>query len=1112
MASIVKLKRREMKYRITLLIGFLCFATFAMAQRTISGVVTDETNTPLIGANVLVKGTTVGTVTDFDGNYTLEVPAEGTELVFSYTGFGTKTVAIDGRTQIDVSMEAGEVLEEVVVTALGITRDEKAVGYAVQEVQGDEIERSNTTGVIDALAGAAAGVQVTSSSGAAGAASRIVLRGQTSFNGDNEALIVVDGFRFNNDENHSERSLGGVANSNRAIDINPNDIASVTVLKGAAATALYGIEGARGVILITTKRGKKEALDISLSTNYTFSEVTNLIALQDEYVQGSGGVWQGPETGQPGSWGPHKDGLFWQQDPDNPYKWDQNGRITANPDPNLPSTPYAPYNNVEDFFQTGKSWTNNLSVGGGSDKTDYRFSFGYTDQEGITPKNEFTRINLGLNIGSSAFNDKLNVRFGANYVNSGGRRIQQGSNVSGVMLGLLRSTPSFDNSNGFEDAADHPESYVFADNTQRNYRGGGGYDNPYWVVNNTPFFDDVNRFFGNFRADWTFNDWAKVTAAVGTDFYTDNRIQQFEIGSRAFPGGQVIEDNYNYRHTDAYFSLSGAGSIANDFTLGYNVGTNLYNENFKNNFIQGDGLSFYGLPKLGNTATKTTNVTNSNIRTIGIYGQLDLGYRDFLYLTFTGRNDWNSTLINPDVEFNAGDIGFFYPSVSLGLVFSELIEFEALSFGKLRASYAEVGGGAPGAYQTTTTWLQPIQAAGTINDVNDGWTNGVGFPFMSTSGFVISGVAGNPFLTPSRTKDIEVGVDLRFFNNRVGLDASYYTRNSEDQIIAINIPNTTGFQRAIVNSGELSTKGYEVVLKLNPVRSRDWNWDIGFNFSTWETLVESLPEGVPNQYLDGFTGSSVYNIAPEVDEDGNIIEKFEFGQIFGGAFQHVNDVNAEGVPIFNPDMPYNPDGALVINDDPTTSGYGFPLVDPNERVIGNPNPDFLLGITNTIAYKNFSLSFLFDIREGGDIWNGTKGAVTAFGMTELTENRGDVVVFPGVNASNGQANSIAVPIGQAWYQGNGGGFGAVSEHYIEDGSFRRLRYVTLSYNLGDVLGNIGLKGLTVSVTGRNLWLDTPYTGFDPELSLVGSSSNGQGLDYFQLPNTKSYSVGLKVNF
>ncbi|MEO1258537.1 MAG: SusC/RagA family TonB-linked outer membrane protein [Bacteroidota bacterium] len=1096
-----------MKKLISFMAFFLTVAV-AFSQRTVKGTVTDQSE-PLIGATVLITGTSIGTVTDVDGFFEIEVPDDATQLTISYTGFAAKTVDITGLSQVNVILDAGQVLDEVVVTALGVTRDEKALGYAVQQVGAETISKANTVNAIDALAGSAAGVQITQSNGAAGASSRIILRGQTSFNGNNEALIVVDGIRLNNDENTTERELQGVANSNRAIDINPNDIESISVLKGAAATALYGIEGARGVVLITTKRGGSKELKVDVSTNVTFSRVSNIQGLQNEYAQGSGGVWQGPETGQSGSWGPLISDLYF--DGDDTYKWDSRGRLTTDPTAGPQATPI---DNVGDFFETGIRSNTNVAFSGGTNAANYRFSFGASNEDGVTPSNEFDRYNVGINLGSKLFDNRLDIGINANYVRTSGVRIQQGSNTSGIMLGLLRTTPTFDNAAGLSDPvngvdANGNSAYQFADGTQRNYRGGIGYDNPYWTVNNALFNDQVNRFYGSLRASYTFHEWFRLGTLIGTDTYADNRIQRFEIGSRNLPDGQVIEDNYNYRHIDAYFNVSGNGSLTQDLTLSYQLGINLYDEKLKQNYIQGDGLNFLGFAELGNTSTISTQITNTNERTAGIYGTIDIGFRNFLYLTLTGRNDWSSTLVNPLVPFNAGDISFFYPSVSLGFIASELFDSKTVSYLKFRASYAEVGGGSPSAYSTSTPWQLPLQNAGTIFDINDGWTNGLGFPFKGTSGFVLSTVAGNPLLKPSRTKDIETGFDLRLFNNRIGIDGTFYTRKSEDQIIAINISNTSGFQRAFVNSGELQTVGGEIILNVNPVRTKDLDWNVAFNFSKWKTTVESLPPGVQTQFLDGFTGTQINNIAPETDADGNVTRTYEYGQILGGAFQRVN--TPEG--IFDPNAEYNPDGALIIQDDPSQPGYGFPIADPSQRVIGNPNPDFLLGITNTLSYKGATLSFLFDIREGGDIWNGTRGALTVFGMTEETaEKRGTVTVFDGIGASSGSANDIAVTIGEAWYQGNGGGFGAVDEQFVEDASFMRLRYLTLGYDLKRVLNLPGFDNFNISFTGRNLLLITPYTGFDPELSLVGSSSNGQGLDYFQLPNVRSYSIGLNATF
>lgn len=1118
---------------------FVFAASTMLAQRDVQGAIIDQTGEPLIGASVLVKGTATGTVTDIDGKYSIKVPADGTVLIFSYTGYATQEVSIGASNVIDVTLQEGIVLETAVVTALGVQREEKALGYAVQEVGGDEIAAANTVSVIDALSGKAAGVYVNQASGAAGASSRIILRGQTSFNGNNEALLVVDGVRLDNSEDNSERVLNGVAYSNRGMDINPNDIESVSVLKGGAAAALYGVEGARGVIVITTKKGTSgKGLSVDFNTNYTVSQITQLPSFQEKFSQGSGGQWYGPD-GSDGIWwggfsralsfGAAIDTLAWDG---SDYKWDKNGRIVSANDPTA-QTPVTPYDNIDAVYQNGTMWTGNVGVSGGNDVMNYRFSFGRTNQTGIVPKNDYNRTNLGLKVGGKLFDDKLKFGASVNYVTSEARRIQQGSNTSGLNLGLFRTPVTFDNTNGSNNAADDQSAYQFPDGSQRNYRGGGGYDNPFWVINNTPFFDKVNRMYGSVNLAYEFSKWATVSTTLGTDFYTDNRKQEFELGSRTFPGGQIFEDQWNYRHTDVYFNLLGNGNLTDDISLSYNLGVNLYDQYKKQNYVQGDGITFVGFRELANTNSIVSTVDHDLQRTAGVFGSVDLGYKNFLYLTLTGRNDWISTLIVPTKAFSAGDISVFYPSASLSLVFTELLELEPLSFGKLRLSVAQVGGGAPNAYLTGTPYVVPSNTT-TIQSLNDGWTNGILFPYQGTPGYTYMPLQGNVNLVPSKTTDYEVGVDLRFFNGRVGIDASYYHRNSTEQIIPINVANTTGFQRGVVNSGELQTEGLGVVLNLVPVKTRDFSWDVTVNFSKWKTTVQSLPDGVPSQYLDGFTGTQINNIAPLKDENGNVTQTYEYGMLIGGAFQRVNDVDADGNPIFNPAAAYNPGGALVIDDSGSididsldyNDNYGFPLVDPNARVIGNPNPDFLLGISSTLRWKKLSLSFQFDMKKGGEIWNGTKGALTFFGKTKLTEDRVNVIwsdvngfvhdyananhQFEGVLASDGSANGIQVPLDENWYTGNGGGFGAVAEHFVEDASYYRLRLMSLSYNFGDVLK--GFSNFTVNVTGRNLLLFTPYDGVDPETSLVGSSSNGQGLEYFQMPGTRSYSVGLNVKF
>ncbi len=1092
-----------MKQLLSTIMALLLTVTVMVAQKNITGTVFDENGEPVIGANVVVKNSDplVGTTTDFNGTYSLKVPAGLDVLMITYIGYTDQEVTIGASNRVDVTLAVGVQLSEAVVTALGISRSDKAIGYAAQTVDGDDLLKTNSRSFIDALSGQSAGVYVNSSSGAAGASSRILIRGQSSFNGENNALIVVDGLRISNNENHSERSLGGVAVSNRGIDISPDDIESITVLKGAAATALYGVDGANGVVQIITKKGKgSKGLGIEFRSGVTISQVNRFQPTQSKYVLGTGG---GIANGGIRSWGALADTLYWDGVP---TEYDPNGTlIGATAAEGIPTArKFEPYNPSKDFFRTGSTWNNALSITGGGKEATYRFSFANTKENGIIPNNTFQRTNVGLASTADLFNNKLHAATSINYVNSGGQRIQQGSNTSGLTLSMYRTPISFDNGAGLNDPANDRNSYYYSNGTQRRY---GAFDNPYWIVNNAPFNDETNRMFGNVSLDYDIlPKWLTAGTVIGTDFYSDKRTQSFEIGSAANPGGFLIDDSYFYRNIDAYFRLRGGDYIGENFSLNYNVGINMFSEDQKNVNVTGSGFTIPEFPTLSNSANINSTVTLTQQKNFSVYGVIEAGFKNMLYLTLTGRQDWLSTLATR--EYKVGDIGVFYPSASLSFVFSELLpENNILSNGKLRLAYAQVGGGAPSAYLTSTTYVVPQYNGGTVNDLNDGWTNGIGFPYNGSPGFVLNAVAGASTIKPARTTDFEVGTQLDFFNRRLGVDFTYYTRKSADQIIPIQVATSSGFQRAVFNSGALQTNGVELVLSATPILTKSFSWDMKFNFSSWKTWVDELP--VANQYLDGFTGTGVYNIAPE--EDGT---RYQFGQLLGGDWLRAN--NADGTA-YDATLPYNPNGAVIIQDDPTKGGYGYPVADPINRVIGNPNPDFLLGIGNTFAYKGFTLDFLFDIKQGGDMWNGTNGAMTNYGTSLDSEVRdapgaSGNFVFEGIK-SDGTENNIVVPLSQAWYQTNGGGFGTVARQFVEDASWYRLRVLSLSYQLNKKwLQNTPLGDVTVSFTGRNLLLFTPYSGIDPETSLVGSSSNGQGLDYFQLPNTKSYAFGLSVKF
>jgi TonB-linked SusC/RagA family outer membrane protein len=1086
-----------MKHCLTIVLGLLLAGVGLAQGKTVTGKVTDDTGAAFPGVTVQIKGTDKGTTTDDDGKYKIDVPGEDATLVFSFTGMAEQEKPVKGVTSIDIALAEGEVLDELVVTALGIKRDEKSVGYAISKVDGDAIRNSNQTNVINSLSGVVAGANVTQSSGSAGGSSRVVLRGFTSLTGDNQALIVIDGIKINNSELNDSRTEG-VAQSNRAIDINPDDIESVSVLKGGAATALYGIDGANGVILITTKKGQstpKGQFNVSAGTSIGFSQVNRLPKLQNTYSQGTAWYsadgqtpeYYAPETGWLTSWGPNVSDLSWNGESN--YDYDQNGNIVLSSDPTAQAQ-VTPYDNMNNFFRTGVNTRNNISISGGDKTSNFRFSLSDTRERGIVPNNSFAKTNVGLVSGLSLLDNKLNITTSASYINSGGRRIQQGSNLSGVMLGLLRTPITFDNADGNDDPLNTSSAYEFADGSQRNFRGGGGYDNPWWTVNKNPFRDNVNRLIGSLQASYEFSPMLTVMANVGVDTYGDRRQQIFAIGSRSYPTGQVVEENYNVAQMDAYLTASGQTTFGNNdnFDFTYQAGINSFT--FKNNRLrtEGNGFGYMGFENLSNASTINSLRQLNERRSFSLFASTDIGYKRFLYLTVTGRQDYDSRFMVPGKEFKAGDIGFFYPSVSTSFIFSELTESKNLSFGKLRLSWARIARGPSSSYITNTTYAP-------ANGIGDGWTNGIAFPYLGQTGYLLSNTAGSSALSPETSDEFEVGTQMIFFKRRLSVDVAYYNRKTRDAILPAAVSASTGYSSIFLNSGKLTTNGIDLAISAKPVVNTNFEWTIGANFTKYKTMVNELYDGLEQLFVGGFTGTGIYHIPGQ-----------EFGQIYGGAWLR------------------DQSGNLIIDDQPG-AGYGYPIADPNLKVIGNPNPDFILGITNTVRVKNFSVSFLFDMNVGGQMWNGTQGALTFFGMSELTEGRdqpGETGshVFEGVQGhldtdgnvvTSGATNSATVAMNEDWYTGNGGGFGSVAEHFIQDASTYRLRNLTVSYNIPSAkLKNGRLSEVRFFLTGNNLLLITPYEGIDPETSLLGGASNAQGFDYFNMPNTRSLTFGINV--
>jgi outer membrane receptor protein involved in Fe transport len=672
--------------------------------------------------------------------------------------------------------------------------------------------------------------------------------------------------------------------------------------------------------------------------------------------------------------------------------------------------------------------------------------------------------------GQTKLNDRFSSDAKISYVNSGGTRIQQGSNTSGVMLALMRMPMNFDITGGSDDPANDEAAYKLPDGRQRNAYNGGGYDNPFWTVNMNQFSDKVNRIIGHTALNYIANDWMTLTYRVGTDFYSDRRKQFFAIGSRTVPSGRVYEEQHFVREFNSDFLVNINKKINDDFTFMGILGHNMYQTQWQRLFVQGNTLTVPDFFQLSNAASVQAFETQSKKRTAAIYGDLGVSYRNMIYANGTVRSEWSTTL--PD-EVNP----FMLYSGSGSFIFTELPALKdnnIMPYGKFRVSYAQIANDAF-TYATLPSFEQASYA--------DGWTDGIGFPAWGVSAFGLGTTLPNNKLEPEKLKSFEIGFDLRFLDNRFGLDFSYYDNKSENLILAVPIAKSSGFYSAVLNAGDMVNKGIELTLLATPVKTRDFSWNIDVNFTQNKNEVLKLADGIDNVYLSGFVGAQARAVVGQ-----------SYGSIFGDYFE-TNDA-----------------GQILIDDDPNSASYGYPIYASGEKNLGDVLPKWTMGINNALTFKDFTFAFLFDIKNGGYMWNGTKGAMYHFGTHGDTDVRDDgaVYTFDGVKASDGSKNDIKVVRDQAWFQGEGGGFFGPTSQFVEKTDWVRLREVSLSYKLNkSIINKTFFHSAEIYVSGRNLWVSTPYTGIDPETSLIGAG-NGQGLDYFNMPGTKSYTVGLRL--
>ena len=1055
--------------------------TFAQnIEKVIEGQIKSETGEQLVGVTVRVKGKNSGTATNQDGHFRLSVPATNAVLVFTYTGFNKEEIKVGDQKSISVTLkeDIGK-LDEVVVTAVGIKNTKRSINYSMQSLKTEEIVSTKEPNIVAALSGKIAGVQINNSSGQPGGSATIRIRGSSSALGDNSPLFILDGMPIDNSNvGLNIQNANQIVNqSNRAVDLNPNDIESISALKGPAAAALYGIRASNGAIIITSKKGaygkEQHKLKVSLYSSLGFESISRrLLPLQRKYGQGVNGKYAEPgQNGSEDSWGPLLDTLTYSNVPS---KWDKNGTIVGQSDPTSNGIPVNRYDNIGNFFVQGFTTDNLISLTGGSEKFGYYFSFGKMYQKGIVPTTDFFRNTVRFGATFKA-NEKLDFNLSVNYFNSGSHnRMLPGGAPAGTLRSLMNTPANFDITNGLKDPADNPLSYTFEDGTQRAYAGGNrGFDSPFWSLNNNPQPDNINRAVLVEEANYKLTDWLSATLRVGTDLSFERRMSLYNKGSIAFPSGILVNYKFFNRdiNTDVY--LTASKELSPDFSLKVIAGHNYFDHHLDATLEQGNNLNLPGFDNISNASTFNIQQTLTQRRLVAGYASAELDYKKWLILNVTGRNEWTSTLAK-------GQNSFFYPSVSLGWIVNESLNWNPswLDYLKIRSSYAQVGNDASpyslATYYSSTTLNGSIQGQ-TLN-----------FPFNGLAGYSINSNLGNVNLKPEQITSYEGGIETWLFRNRIGLDVSVYKNESRNQILPVSIPTSTGYSSFTTNAGLIVNKGIEAILTLVPVNTSAFRWSAVLNFSHNQSMVHSLTgEGSMISLMSTNGGTQV------------IMEGQPFSVIYGRALS----TNAEGKTVI--------DDRATINGVPNTN-YGFPIPEATPSVIGDPNPLWNAGLRNTFTYKNFTLSFLFDNRYKFDIYNSTQAQMVSNGVSKLTENRYDQIVFEGAGLTSGKPNDIKVVPGETWYRSTIN-YGAM---YVEkDLWWIRLRDLNVSYSLPkSVLDRLKLSELELTFTGRNLLLFTNYSGPDPDVNLRGGFTNGFGSDFFNYPTTKSYGVSLHASF
>lgn len=1053
-----------MLFMINLIIGI----GLVTAQVTsLSGVVTSrEDGEPVIGASILVKGTTTGTITDVEGRFRFQnLPSSATTLVVSFVGMVTQEVPIKAGT-LNIAMEAdAEVLDEVVVTAMGISREKKALGYAVSEVDGEEMmkARGGVSNPVNALQGKVAGLQISSGTGSMGGSSKVLIRGVSSISGNNQPLFVVDGVPIEGSDFNStdtQRGGGGYDYGNLIQDINPDDIENISVLKGASASALYGSRANNGVVMITTKKGKKdEGLGVSFTTSVGFEVVNKLPKLQRLYGGGSstdfeqvtinGQTYNYPDYATDESWGPRLDGqevLSWYD----LAKWEAGGKIGT------PTTSrwIAPEHDVEDFFETGVSFTNNLSISQATDRASLRLSYTNTDLKGYLPNSSMSKNVFSVAGSMSSADKKLEAFTNLTYFNSRTKgRSETGYGDNNVMVKFVQW------GHRELDMAQAKDLYIMPDGTQASWNRSAWDDatpaysnNPYWSRYMNYQNDSRNRIYGNVGVSYKILPELKFQYKTNLDFFVDKQYERNAVGSQEQSRyREISRQQYELNHE---FMLM-YNKTFGDYSLNANLGANIMKRRYE--YVYGETVGGIAIPLFYNLSNSISTAEAHNLlREKGInsfFANVSAGWKSMLYLEATLRNDKSSTL-------PAGNNSYLYPSVTGSFVFSELLKEKApwISFGKLRAGWAMVGNDTD-PYQVLSTYTQ--------------YTN----IDSSTPGYRLPNTLNNATLKPESTTSFEIGLEMAFLNGRIGFDATYYSSVTKDQIIPLSVSGTTGYRYNVINSGRISNKGIEFAFNATPVQTRKFTWQTSLTLASNKNMVEELIDGVDYYRIT----SAPFRV--------------EIGALQGEAYGVIMGTN----------YVFDDNGNRMV--DPETGLY---LATAGNENLGSIYPDFTGGWSNTFKIGNFDASILLDFSKGGHYFSTSYMWGMYSGMLEETAANGireNGIVLDGVIDANGTRNTTSA---SALDYGRSFNTGPAAQSVFKS-DYIKLREINIGYTV-PLNRNAFLKSLRVSAYARNLAVWGPDTKhFDPEM-IVTSSGNTQGIEGGAIPSVANFGASVSVKF